>query len=752
MQTSYFLPFIETKVETMRSQIIALFSSLWLIWAGNSLVFGQEKTQEEWFDFMPETGNRERNSEIDLRFLNERFAGENGFIRAKNGKFVQGANDEPIRFWAVNGPPLELQGDDLKACARKLAQYGVNLVRFHSAIFDTNGEPDAKKIQRAHEIVAAMKAEGIYTHFSIYFPLWFTPSSNLEWLEGYDGKRHPFAALMFNPKFQDKYREWLKALLVTKNPLTGKALKDEPAVFGIEIQNEDSFFFWTFDEKNIPDAQLRILEKQFGDWLISKYQLLSAVAKRWSSPGLSRDNIQEGRMAFRPLWAIANERTIRDRDTAQFLFETQTKFYTETHSFLKSNGFQGLIHASNWATASPEVLGPLEKMSYASCDFVDRHGYFECSLKGENSAWSIRPEHTFNHRSALRFDPDTLGKPKQFVHPVMDPEYNSKPSMISETTFTRPNRYRSEAPLYFACYGALQDTDCIVHFAFDGDLWSVKPNYWMQPWTLATPSMMGQFPASALLYRRGLVSTGKTVASVKLNTKELLNLRGTPLPQDASFDELRLQNIQQDDQKGGASRTTSQRLDPLLHYVGRSQVLFSNDPPTVSLTALGEFIDRKAQTVRSVTGELKLNYQKGSLIIDSPRAQGVSGNLSAIGKVELSDISIQSPLDLAHIIVVPLDDKPLATADRILLQVMTEERSTGFATESLADGTVRILELGQNPWQVKSIAGKLAFRRQDAKQLKVKRLSLGGQVVAEHGTSDSIDLDPTTLYYLISKD
>jgi len=43
--------------------------------------------------------------------------------------------------------------------------------------------------------------------------------------------------------------------------------------------------------------------------------------------------------------------------------------------------------------------------------------------------------------------------------------------MISETTFCRPNRYRSEAPLYFATYGALQDTDCIVHFAFDGSRW-----------------------------------------------------------------------------------------------------------------------------------------------------------------------------------------------------------------------------------------------------------------------------------------
>ena len=41
----------------------------------------------------------------------------------------------------------------------------------------------------------------------------------------------------------------------------------------------------------------------------------------------------------------------------------------------------------------------------------------------------------------------------------MDPHYDNKPSMISETSFDRPNRYRSEAPLYYACYGALQDSN-----------------------------------------------------------------------------------------------------------------------------------------------------------------------------------------------------------------------------------------------------------------------------------------------------
>src|SRR5690606_13189548 len=201
----------------------------------------------------------------------------------------------------------------------------------------------------------------------------------------------------------------------------------------------------------------------------------------------------------------------------------------------------------------------------------DRHGYFSCHHQGENSAWSIRPEHTYFDRSALRFDADKPGQPKQFVHPVMDPQYDDKPSMISETTFTRPNRYRSEAPLYFAAYGALQDSDSVVHFAFDGARWQVKPRFWMQPWTIASPAMLGQFPAAALLYRRGLVKPGDTLATVNLNEADLLKLQGTPLPQDASFDELRLKDVPQD----GREVKPGQRLDPLLHYAGRAQVNFT---------------------------------------------------------------------------------------------------------------------------------------------------------------------------------
>lgn len=702
------------------------------------------RSSSGWFAFDPKPDPFSATSGIDLRFLNEETAGDGGFIGVKGSQFVHLRTGEPVRFWGVNGPS-STKPEDLRDEARMLAKHGVNLVRIHHGYFDEKGDVDMAAVRRAMDVVSALKGEGIYSHFSIYFPLWLKPRPETPWLKGYDGRKTPFAALFFDKGFQKRYREWWKALLLSPSPTTGKRLVDDPAVAGLEIINEDSYLFWTFNADMIPDAELRVLEAQFGDWLTRRHGSIEIALKNWGGRPLDRDRPGEGRMGFRPLWNMFSEKTSRDKDAVRFLVESQRGFYRDTYEFLRGLGFKGVITASNWVTASPEVLGPLEKYTYTVTDFIDRHGYFGCHSQGEASEWSVRDGHTYTDRSALRFDPEAPGKPRAFVHPAMDPSYDGKPSMISETTWNRPNRYRSEAPLFYAVFGALQDSDAIIHFALDSATWSVKPGYFMQPWTLMSPAMMGQFPAAALIYRKGLVATGDLLVELNLKVGDLLDLKGTPLPQDAALDELRLKDAPQ-----GTTLRPGHVIDPFVHFAGRANVNFTERGGPPRLSNLKPFIDHKRRVVTSCTGELRLDYGKGVLAINAPAAQGASGSLRGMGAIKLKDLAITSRMELGHIVAASLDGKPLATSRRILLQVMSEEKPTDFQSEPLPNGDRKITSIGHDPWLVKELDGVVKFSRPDASKLKTTALDLNGDLGKTIGTANEIRLDPRTIHYLIA--
>ncbi|HVO20921.1 MAG TPA: hypothetical protein VMU15_16785 [Anaeromyxobacter sp.] len=699
---------------------------------------------DRWFT-VPDGSASTSGTALDLRSLNEREAGAHGRIVVKGGTFVRAGDSEPIRFWGVN-LPLDAAGEEsLPQLARTLASRGVNLVRVQGRVFDDDGEVDPARVRRAIAAVEAMKAEGIYTFLSIYFPLWFTPRAELPWLPGYDGHSHPFGAVFFDDAFGEHYRRWWTAVLTTPSPRTGRPLAEEPALAGIDLVNEDSLLFWTFDPKLLPERELRLVEQAFASWLERQPGGLPAARDRWGGLSLDRDLPREGRLALRPLGAIVSERTARDVDTARFLVELQTRFYRQAAAWVRELGFRGLIAASNWITASPVVLGPLEKLSYRAGDFIDRHGYFFCDARGPDSEWALRPGQTYADRSALRFDPEVPGGAKRLQNPVMDPHYDGMPSTLSEVTWNMPNRFRSEAPLYLAAYGALQHTDAVVHFEVESSRFTSRPGPIPQPWPLTSPAMLGQFPAAALIFRRGLVASGPVVARVDLDVDALFQLRGTPLPQDSPTDEQRPASLP------STPGSAAGPVDPLLHYAGRVDVRFANGRQEVAVEPSGSLVHRAERTVTSATGELKLDYGRGLLVIDAPRAQGVSGNLAASGPVRTRNVAFASSMDLAHLVLVSLDDQPIATSGRMLLQVMSEERTTGFHVEPIAHGEMRIVDLGQDPWQVRQLSGTVTVFRPDAADLRVTALDPNGRPVAAAGDGSHIELRPDVLYYLVSR-
>lgn len=135
--------------------------------------------------------------------------------------------------------------------------------------------------------------------------------------------------------------------------------------------------------------------------------------------------------------------------------------------------------------------------------------------------------------------------------------------------------------------------------------------------------------------------------------------------------------------------------------------------------------------------------------MNSQTAQGASGDLKEAGTIALSDLTLSIPRDVAHVVLVSLDEQPLATSRRMLLQAMTEEKATGFRSQDMGNRRHRIDAIGESPWLVRKLAGEVRLNRPDAAKLKVTALDQFGAPTAGTSTAEQITLKPDVLYYLI---
>jgi hypothetical protein len=478
---------------------------------------------------------------MDLRYLNEAMAGQSGFVRRDGENLVLG-DGTPVKFWAVNATP-DLDKKTMDYMASRLAKYGVNMVRFHSALFEGGDDLtklDADKLDKLHYMVYAMKNQGIYVNISFYFPLWVEIKPE-HGIPGYDtiNNKKPFALLQFDTQFQEIYKSWAKGILNSVNPYTGIPLAKDPAVAIIEVQNEDNYFFWTFSRDNIPEVQMNKLETLYGSWLKKKYGSLEAALTTWGEgSGQSKDNLQEGRMMVLDAWNMTAEgaksggesKQKRMSDQVQFLTEHQKSFYEDMMDFFRNDiGTQSMISASNWTSADPITLDPLEKYTYTATDIIDRHGYFECDHEGDGASYSVRVDHTYKDTSVMR-------SPQNSITKVIQVE--NYPHMITETAWTNPSKYHGESVPMWASYGALQGMDSIHYFSVGTAYWESSPN----KFPVMLPSILGQFPAFSLLYRKGYVQESDPVLELTDSLEDLYNFTGSQVYETQALDLFRQMN------------------------------------------------------------------------------------------------------------------------------------------------------------------------------------------------------------------
>jgi hypothetical protein len=674
---------------------------------------------------------------LDLRYLNEKVSGENGWMRrSEDGEdFVLG-NGEPVRLWSVE-TNAHVDYATTRKHMRFLAKRGVNAIR----VFDTIGPKTAEQSvndideearEKLWQVVGAARENGIYVLWTpLYFKQWAIYKTwNVKHYQKWNRHREPRHALFTDEEIQEAYRTWMRKVLLPKNPHTGKSLIEDPTLYCIQIQNEDSIF-WSGMNWGLTDPGIRLMCKRFGDWLTVKYGSPEKALVAWGAEPLAKeiaaknhfnaDDLAKGEVGlpsthypYTSRWNTTDlSLRARGRDALIYMAEYKRSFNGKMREFLqKGLGYKGMVSANNWRTKDQITLDDVERYSYTSCEVIDAHKYV--GVLHVNPTEPHKAGYQIN-RGDLFVDDAVLQNPALLPHNYK--MVKGHPNIITESTWVPPRGRHAEGPLVAAAYGGLTGLDCFNWFAF-GRGWAKTQG----KWSSHIPGILAGFPAAALMYRRGDVKESEPVVYEERPLEHLWD-RKFPMIGEAKTYDPNVDNV-----FAVGNKTHEGGVNPLAYHVGAVRVLYGGDPKNNKVhPQLASYIDEQAQCIKSVTGELTLEYGKGLLLCNTPRSQAVAGFLRRNGgSFTLADVTILSKDDYACVMVTSLDDEPLAKSARVLVQVTTKSRLYGWREE---EGTFpykrnqktvmlkgkKITSIGSMPWNMKKSAVSVVIRNPNLK-------------------------------------
>jgi hypothetical protein len=387
----------------------------------------------------------------------------------------------------------------------------------------------------------------------------------------------------------------------------------------------------------------------------------------------------------------------------QFLTETMRHFNQMIGDYLKNDlGCKQLVNAGNWRTADNVTMLDAERWSYAANEVMAVNRYYDGIHNGANNGWAICNGDRFT-------DDSVLLQPRQL--PLTLKQVAGFPMMITESSWVPPLSHQSEGPFLVAAYQSLTGVDAYFWFATGEEDWRQpgSANGFMPSegkWVCATPMLMGQWPAAALMCRLGYIAQGAPVVTEQRALADLWERRMPIIAEDAGYDPNRDQ----------ANRTKESHLqdgvDPLAYLVGPVVAKYGGDSAPNRVENLAPYIDGQHKLIRSVTGQITLAYGEGWCKLDTPKAQGITGFLKKAGVCRLKDVEIRSGNDYATVLVVAMDNKPLKESGKILVQVGTTERPLGWQTKPASiDGRAaeEVVSFGHAPWMIVRADAEIAL-------------------------------------------
>ena len=324
---------------------------------------GASVLDESAFEFVVPTLSCEATagSPIDLSRLNAMPAGSNGFLRGDGGAIVDGQGDAVLLFGTNISdlhtmPPADLA----RPIARRLAELGVNFARLHYSDYapapDGLMRPDMRtvdprKLDELHNLVAELKAAGIYTDLNLHVARRY-PATPDDWRQG---MAKGIDRIL--PSLVEDQKAFARQVLEPVNPHTGLALKEDPAVAIVEVNNENTLLDHHTRLGSLTGEAGEAVRGMWNDWLRAKYGDTAALTSAWNAG-----------VDAAPARGEGNE-TLENPDFA----DGQAGWYAEAHG-----GRSDLTAADGtltWAVREPGVEAWAHQLHQADLDVEDGGEY-----------------------------------------------------------------------------------------------------------------------------------------------------------------------------------------------------------------------------------------------------------------------------------------------------------------------------------------------------------------------------------------
>lgn len=654
---------------------------------------------DEWFPLLADEDPLDPRSVIDLSKHVPAPAGQFGFLQAKGDQLAFEKQSKPTKFWGVgaNVEPGRYTREQLAHRAKFLRKFGINAVRQH-AIFDeltTAGSLDPKKLDEYDYWFAELKKNGIHTGWSVFYH--FTigsadgyPAALFAELPKHDGRADTYGLITASPALWEIRNRWIKQVLQHRNPYTGMRYVDDPALITVEMQNEDSIFFWNpLSELANPKGKwpehTRLLKQHFAAWTKARYRTDEALKTAWGALK-NGDSVNATELALMNPWELDGPgprgpfagQTKRAGDFIECLAEMQKAFFRSGEKTIRDAGFKGVTITTAWQSGGA-ASDAANTWTDTVGGMIDRHNYAGGGAGGHGITEG--KVDNFSHLKA----------PGSGIFTTGMKQVEGKPFSMTEWTQCPPNQWKVECAPIMAFYGlGLQGWDASWHFAQGGtrlgDGWPRMTSY-----ATDTPHYLGQFPALALALYNNHITEGRVIAARRLSKEDLFSGKDA-LKQDAT--------------KGGYdAKTLVVTGGTPLEAFGIGKVTVGFDGGKSEQPSLDSYWDTKNRIVKSNTGELLWDYGREVITVASPKTQAIVGRAGG-QTFQLPAVNAAVKTPFVSLIFTPLDDAPLASSKRILITALAQDKQSGARYRP--DGTF-LESVGTAPLLLEPVQAELKF-------------------------------------------